>query len=119
MDGSSEDEMWDAPRCQTPRGPNCASTPQPGCATTRTGRARRAVSVPATLDVRNPGIMTSTQEALGRTLARLAEEQSVAKRVVTISPDVATSTHLSGWINKVGVFALEKRTTTKKPGRKC
>jgi pyruvate dehydrogenase E1 component len=27
--------------------------------------------------------------------------------VVTLSPDVATSTHLAGWINKVGVFAPE------------
>jgi len=26
---------------------------------------------------------------------------------VTLSPDVATSTHLAGWINKVGVFAPE------------
>jgi len=27
---------------------------------------------------------------------------------VTLSPDVATSTHLSGWINKVGVFSQEQ-----------
>ena len=30
-----------------------------------------------------------------------------AERAVTLSPDVATSTHLAGWINKVGVFAPE------------
>ena len=51
--------------------------------------------------------MTSTQEALGRSLARLADVPEVSERLVTLSPDVATSTHLSGWINKVGVFAQE------------
>ncbi|MCA9859844.1 MAG: hypothetical protein KC438_08985, partial [Thermomicrobiales bacterium] len=64
-------------------------------------------NLPATLDVRHPAT-TSTQEALGRTLARLADIESVRERLVTMSPDVATSTHLSGWINKVGVFAFEE-----------
>jgi pyruvate dehydrogenase E1 component len=63
--------------------------------------------LPATLDARHPQT-TSTQEALGRALARLADVEAVKKRLVTMSPDVATSTHLSGWINKVGVFAFEE-----------
>jgi pyruvate dehydrogenase E1 component len=63
--------------------------------------------LPATLDARHPQT-TSTQEALGRALARLADVDAVKKRLVTMSPDVATSTHLSGWINKVGVFAFEE-----------
>ncbi len=63
--------------------------------------------LPATLDARHPQT-TSTQEALGRALARLADVEAVRKRLVTMSPDVATSTHLSGWINKVGVFAFEE-----------
>jgi pyruvate dehydrogenase E1 component len=63
--------------------------------------------LPATLDARHPET-TSTQEALGRALARLADIEPVRKRLVTMSPDVATSTHLSGWINKVGVFAFEE-----------
>jgi pyruvate dehydrogenase E1 component len=62
--------------------------------------------VPTNLDTRHPGT-TSTQEALGRALIRLADVPEVGARVVTLSPDVATSTHLAGWINKVGVFALE------------
>lgn len=47
----------------------------------------------------------STQRTFGQvltTLARLAPE--TAKRVVTVSPDVASSTNLGGWINKVGVW---------------
>jgi pyruvate dehydrogenase E1 component len=63
--------------------------------------------LPATLDARHPQT-TSTQEALGRALARLADVEAVKERLVTMSPDVATSTHLSGWINKVGVFAFEE-----------
>jgi pyruvate dehydrogenase E1 component len=65
-----------------------------------------AAAVPERIDTTHPA-MTSTQEALGRTLVRLAEVPVVGERLVTMSPDVATSTHLAGWINKVGVFAAE------------
>lgn len=65
-----------------------------------------ASAVPDTLSVTHPN-QTSSQEALGRTLVRLAEVPVIGERVVTMSPDVATSTHLAGWINKVGVFAPE------------
>ncbi len=64
-------------------------------------------TLPSTLDARHPQT-TSTQEALGRALARLADIEAVRDRLVTMSPDVATSTHLSGWINKAGVFAFEE-----------
>ena len=47
----------------------------------------------------------STQQAFGRVLVDLARDApDVAARVVTVSPDVASSTNLGGWINKVGVF---------------
>jgi pyruvate dehydrogenase E1 component len=52
----------------------------------------------------------STQASLGRFLAdfkRAAPE--VAERVVTCSPDVASSTNLGGWINKTGVWSVEDR----------
>jgi pyruvate dehydrogenase E1 component len=52
----------------------------------------------------------STQASLGRFLAdfkRAAPE--VAARVVTCSPDVASSTNLGGWINKTGVWSVEDR----------
>jgi pyruvate dehydrogenase E1 component len=65
--------------------------------------------VPTSLDTRNPAV-TSTQEALGRTLTRLADFPEARARIVTMSPDVATSTHLSGWINKVGVFSQQQAT---------
>jgi len=51
----------------------------------------------------------STQEAFGRVLARLADIDAVAGRMVTASPDVSISTNLSGWINKAGVFSPEAK----------
>ena len=63
-------------------------------------------AIPERLGATHPGT-TSTQEAMGRVLIRLAEAPEVGERVMTLSPDVATSTHLAGWINKVGVFSPE------------
>jgi len=54
---------------------------------------------------------TSTQEALGRMLTRLADVPEVGKRIVTAAPDVSVSTNLGGWINKAGVFAVEEAQT--------
>jgi pyruvate dehydrogenase E1 component len=64
-------------------------------------------AMPASIDARHPA-RTSTQEAFGRSLLRIGEIQGVGERVVTMSPDVATSTHLAGWINKAGVFSREQ-----------
>jgi pyruvate dehydrogenase E1 component len=47
----------------------------------------------------------STQQAFGRFFVDLAHAQpEVADHVVTVSPDVASSTNLGGWINRVGVW---------------
>jgi pyruvate dehydrogenase E1 component len=52
----------------------------------------------------------STQATLGRVLTDLARDApDVAARVVTVSPDVASSTNTGGWINKVGVWSAEDR----------
>ena len=59
---------------------------------------------------RTPTGTATTQAALGRALldlTRVAPE--VARRVVTVSPDVSSSTNLAGWINKVGVWSVEER----------
>ena len=63
-----------------------------------------AQQIPEAIGVRHPN-ETSTQEALGRILPRLAELDGVGNRIVTVAPDVATSTHLGGWINRVGIFS--------------
>lgn len=47
----------------------------------------------------------STQQAFGRFFVDLAHAlPDVAAHVVTVSPDVASSTNLGGWINRVGVW---------------
>ena len=53
---------------------------------------------------------TSTQAALGRLLADLVRDApEVSRRMVTCSPDVASSTNLGGWINKSGVWTTRER----------
>jgi len=52
----------------------------------------------------------STQQAFGRFLVDLSHQApEVARRVVTVSPDVASSTNLGGWINRVGVWHARER----------
>jgi pyruvate dehydrogenase E1 component len=52
----------------------------------------------------------STQAALGRFLSDLTRAApEVARRIVTLSPDVASSTNLGGWINKTGVWSVGER----------
>ncbi|HTW07080.1 MAG TPA: 1-deoxy-D-xylulose-5-phosphate synthase N-terminal domain-containing protein [Acidimicrobiales bacterium] len=52
----------------------------------------------------------STQQALGRFLLELSRTApDVAARVVTVSPDVASSTNLGGWVNRVGNWDMEER----------
>ena len=55
--------------------------------------------------------MATTQAALGRALLDLTREApEAAARVVTVSPDVSSSTNLGGWVNKVGVWSAHERT---------
>ncbi len=70
---------------------------------------RRAPAVPADLGRTHVG-KESTQQAFGRFFVDLAHEApEVAAHVVTVSPDVASSTNLGGWINRVGVWQLGER----------
>ena len=66
-------------------------------------------TVPTDLGYTPKGTAT-TQAAVGRTLVELTRvSPDVARRVVTVSPDVSSSTNLAGWINKVGVWSTEER----------
>jgi pyruvate dehydrogenase E1 component len=66
-------------------------------------------AVPAELGRHHRG-RASTQQTLGRLLGELHRSApAVAERIVTVSPDVATSTNLGGWINTTGVWALGER----------
>ena len=60
---------------------------------------------------RSPTGVATTQASLGRALLDLTREApEAARRVVTVSPDVSSSTNLGGWVNKVGVWSARERT---------
>jgi pyruvate dehydrogenase E1 component len=70
-----------------------------------------AVALPAVPDSTGlrAGRPVSTQEAFGRILVELSRAESVAPYLVTTAPDVATSTNLAGFINRMGVFSPQPR----------
>jgi pyruvate dehydrogenase E1 component len=66
-------------------------------------------ALPADLGRAHSG-SASTQQAFGRFFVDLANSApDVAARVVTVSPDVASSTNLGGWLNKVGIWNVGER----------
>jgi pyruvate dehydrogenase E1 component len=69
--------------------------------------AEPSAGVPAQLDEAYRGAM-STQEAFGRVLGVLAR-QPAGDAIVTVSADVAVTTHLAGWISRKGVYFPEAR----------
>jgi len=59
---------------------------------------------------RTPSGTATTQAALGRVLLDLTREAPpAARRVVTVSPDVSSTTNLGGWVNKVGVWSVREQ----------
>ena len=71
--------------------------------------ASRPPEVPADLGRRIAG-RSSTQQGLGRFLLDLTRAApQAARRVVTVAPDVASSTNLGGWLNKVGAWSSTER----------
>ncbi|UGT61832.1 transketolase-like TK C-terminal-containing protein [Nocardia asteroides] len=59
---------------------------------------------------RIPKGTSTTQAALGRALLDLTRAApEAAQRVVTVSPDVSSTTNLGGWVNKVGVWSSDER----------
>ncbi|HEY1917258.1 MAG TPA: pyruvate dehydrogenase [Streptosporangiaceae bacterium] len=68
------------------------------------------LDMPADLG-RTPAGVASTQAALGRALLDLNRAAPEAgRRIVTVTPDVASSTNLGGWVNKVGVWSQTERS---------
>jgi pyruvate dehydrogenase E1 component len=69
----------------------------------------RAPQLPAELGRTHAG-RASTQQAFGRFFVDLSNTApDIASHVVTVSPDVASSTNLGGWINHVGIWHLGER----------
>jgi pyruvate dehydrogenase E1 component len=106
--GTDPGEPWRRPAPDSAAGELCAQTAR---------RLRRPApprlappAVPEDFG-RTPTAVATTQAALGRALLDLTREApGAAARVVTVSPDVSSSTNLGGWVNKVGVWSAAERT---------
>ncbi len=96
---------WDGFGPETPEGRILAG------ARARLDRGERpaapVIHVPAVLSERDPG-RVSTQAAFGRALLELSRVPGVAERLVTVAPDVSSSTNLGGFINKTGVWGPDE-----------
>jgi pyruvate dehydrogenase E1 component len=104
--GGDADDPWAALPPDSPAGRRCAERGSYLRGKAPTGpRAGVRIKVPTSEDVGNLR-QASTQGAFGEALTALARVPEVGGRIVTASPDVAVSTSLGGWINRVGVFAL-------------
>ncbi len=105
--GADPEHPWRGFAAGTPEAALCAATAQ---------RLRREPApgneppaVPADLG-RTPAGVATTQAALGRALLDVNREApGVGARIVTVSPDVSSSTNLAGWVNKVGVWSHAER----------
>ncbi|WP_218929545.1 pyruvate dehydrogenase [Streptomyces sp. Rer75] len=68
-------------------------------------------ALPADLGRPAPTGTGHTQQALGRALLDLTRRApEAAGRIVTVSPDVSSTTNLGGWLNKVGVWSATEGT---------
>ena len=108
--GIAEGAEWEAFPTGSPEGRWCVQA----AGRLRRGQEERAplvaaATIPEHIGVAFPSTV-STQEAFGRVLPLLADLPGVGERIVTTAPDVAVSTHLSNWINKVGVFSPATQT---------
>jgi len=106
--GSDPGEPWRRPAPDSAAGELCAQTAR---RLRRPAPPRQAPpAVPPDFG-RTPTGVATTQAALGRALLDLTREApGAAARVVTVSPDVSSSTNLGGWVNKVGVWSARERT---------
>jgi pyruvate dehydrogenase E1 component len=105
--GADPEDPWAAFPLGTPEAELCAA------AATALAREepepRRPPEVPPTLGRKHRGA-ESTQQAFGRFFVDLVHDApEVAERVVTVSPDVASSTNLGGWINKAEIWSVGER----------
>jgi pyruvate dehydrogenase E1 component len=105
--GKDPEQPWSRFNEASPAGQLCSM------AAKRLERAEPVMTAPPTVPTdlgRNRLAVTSTQAALGRVLLDLSRDApDVAKRIVTVSPDVSSTTNLGGWLNKVGVWSIGER----------
>ncbi|MDX6536385.1 MAG: pyruvate dehydrogenase component, partial [Gaiellales bacterium] len=103
--GLAAEEEWSRFPEGSPEAVMCAAAAARMGDRRRTSPPRLGIAVPS--QAPGPVRGASTQEAFGRVLADLSREAEVGERLVTTAPDVAVSTNLGGWINRVGIYGSE------------
>jgi pyruvate dehydrogenase E1 component len=106
--GTNSDDPWKPFQPDSPEGLMCEQ------AARRLQRfespASPSVAVPVDFGRTHRG-SESTQQAFGRFFLDVSRDAAeVADRIVTVSPDVASSTNLGGWINRAGIWNVAERT---------
>lgn len=107
--GLTTDTEWDRFEESSPAGMLCARRARALARQPRLQQPR--LEIPDEVGVRAAKGSGSTQEAFGRALVELSRNSSIAPYLVTTAPDVATSTNLAGFINRLGIFAPEERSS--------
>ena len=100
------EEAWSRFAEDSPEGRLCSEASQ----RLRQGRPEAATpindQIPEQAAIAYRGVR-STQQTFGAILSNLSREcPEIAQRIVTVSPDVASSTNLGGWISKHEVWQL-------------
>ena len=99
-----DDEVWSGFDPSSPEGLFCSQRAKE-LARLGPSPTEPELKVPTELQ-RTPAFPVSTQAALALSLTEISREvPELASRIVTASPDVATSTGLAGWMNKAGVWS--------------
>ena len=97
--GIAQGEDWAPFPSGSPEAALIARSPRPAA---ESSPVARMPEIPDDLGESYPS-PSSTQEAFGRVLGRLAR-LPIGERIVTVSADVAVTTHLAAWINRKGIY---------------
>ena len=103
------DAEWDRMPADTPAGQMCADTSRMLGVRRKPKFDTPEIHIPPDFGQRYTGHM-ATQQTFGLILTAVSRNlPDLTDRVVTVSPDVASSTNLGGWINKVGVWQEDEK----------
>ena len=102
--GADEDDVWAGFPPDSDAGKLCQEVRGRLAVGKRPAYEPPEISIPDDFGQPYQGTL-ATQQIFGLVLTAISREApEIADRIVTVSPDVASSTNLGGWINKVGVW---------------
>jgi pyruvate dehydrogenase E1 component len=107
--GIPEDGIWEQFDPGSDAGQMCSEARNRLRPETGPGEAAGRMQIPEHLRETYSGGF-STQQIFGSILTSIGRDfPELAKRIVTVSPDVASSTNLGGWINKMDVWSRTEK----------